>query len=305
MKDFTANWDDLPPTLCAIFELSMLGVDNQTIQLKGFWGPCGANLVARFAHTEESIARFIKEVAQKEQELMPDILFAEIAHLPDSRVGNILSRPHVRNFEILYLANSDLPEKQLINISDLYLSIRHGRIYLRSKKLNKEIIPRLTNAHNYNKNPMPVYRFLCDMQIQHGRSDLFFNWGNLYNKLSFLPRVQYRNTILSLAAWKIKIEEMKYLFALEDDSWLIVATRKWRENYPLPSKVLLADGDNELLVDWEDIRSIRALFSVIKKRETVVFTEFLYDPKYSVVRDKNGNPYRNECIVAFYKDKIK
>ncbi|MCL2651819.1 MAG: lantibiotic dehydratase family protein, partial [Candidatus Azobacteroides sp.] len=189
VKNLKTKWDDLPPTIHTMFEIVKSGSDP-LIYLTGFVGVSGANLLARFAHTDENIAQFVNEVAAKEQELLPDVLFAEIAHLPDSRVGNVLSRPHIREYEILYLANSDLPESQLIYVSDLYLSIKKGKLCLRSKKLNKEIIPRLTNAHNYMNNSMPVYRFLCDMQQQQGRTGLFFNWGQLNNELSFLPRVR-------------------------------------------------------------------------------------------------------------------
>ena len=305
VKNFKPNWEDLPPTLYALFEILESVSGNLLIQLTGFSGVCGANLLARFAHTDESINQFVKEITAKEQELMQDTLVAEIAHLPDSRVGNVLSRPHIREYEILYLANSDLPENRLIYMSDLYVSIRQGRIYLRSKKLNREITPRLTNAHNYKNNSMPVYRFLCDMQMQQGRTGMFFNWGYLNNELSFLPRVRYKNTILSLSTWKIKMEEMKHLFVIKEDDKLIAETVKWREKYPLPSKMLLSDGDNELFVDWENALSIRALFSIIRKREMITLTEFLYNPENSIVWDENGNPYPNECIAVFYKNQKK
>jgi hypothetical protein len=305
VKDFKTNWEDLPPTMYSMFEILESDFDNLLIKTNGIYGTCGANLMARFAHTEENIAQFVNEIAAKEQELMPDALLAEIAHLPDSRVGNVLCRPHIRDYELLYLASSDLPENRQIYMSDLYLSIRQGKICLRSKKLGKEIIPRLTNAHNYHSSSMPVYRFLCDIQMQHGRSGLQFNWGYLNNELSFLPRVRYKNTILSLATWKIKTAEMKHLFALKDDNQLLVETKEWREKYPLPQKMLLSDGDNELLIDWDNVQSIRSLFSVIKKRGMITLTEFLYDPDHSVVRDEAGNPYPNECIVVFYQNQKK
>jgi len=305
VKNFLTNLDDLPPTLFTMFEILDSDPNRTMIHLLGFSGFSGANLFTRFAHTDEKIAQLVSEIATKEQELMPDVLLAEIAHLPDLRIGNILSRPHIRNYEILYLANSDLPENQLIYMSDLYLSIRKGRIRLYSKKLNKEIVPRLTSAHNYRNSSMPCYLFLCDMQHQQGRGGLFFSWGYLKNELSFLPRIRYNNTILSLSTWKIEIKEIKYLFEIKEDNKLIEETTKWREKYLLPTKVLLLDGDNELLVNWEDELSIRALFSIVKKRETINLSEFLYDSKTSVVKDENGNSYRNECIIAFYKDKIK
>ena len=302
VKNFKTNWDDLPPTVYSMFEILKSGSDHPLIHLTGFSGVCGAKLIARFAHTDETVSRFVSEIAAKEQELMPDVILAEIAHLPNSRVGNVLARPHIRDYEILYLAYSDLPKERLIYMSDLYLSIRQGKICLRSKRLNREIAPRLTNAHNFTTYSMPVYRFLGDMQMQHGRSGLYFNWGYLYNEFDFLPRVRYRNTILSLATWKVKTTEIKHLFALKDEDQLLAETGKWRETYSLPPKMLLKDGDNELLVDWENVRSIRALFSVIKKRAVITLTEFLYDPENSVVRDESENPYPNECIVVFYKD---
>ena len=305
VKNFKTNWEDLPPTIQSMIEIIKSDSGNPLIYLSGFSGVCGANLLARFSHTDENINKFVDEITTKEQELMPYMVLAEIAHLPDSRVGNILSRPHIRDYEILYLANSDLQENRLIYMSDLYLSIRQGRICLRSKKLNKEIVPRLTNAHNYRNNPMPVYRFLCDMQHQQGRTGLYFNWGYLSNELNYLPRVRYKNTILSLATWKIKISEIKHLFTFKDDEKLLIETAKWREKDKLPQKMQLKDGDNELLVDWDNAQSIRALFSIIKKRDMITLTEFLYDPENSVVRDENGNPYLNECIVVFYKDSKK
>ena len=304
VKNFNTNWDDLTPTIYSMFKILKSENDNPLIHLSGFYGTCGANLFTRFSYTNKNITQFVNEITVREKELMPDVLFAEIAHFPDdSRAGNILFRPHIRDYEILYLANSDLPENRTIHMSDLFLSVRKGRIYLRSKKMNREIVPRLTNAHNYRKNAMPVYYFLCDIQIQYERESLSFDWGHLKNELSFLPRVRYKNTILSPATWKIRTEEMKNLFVLKDNDKLLDETQIWCKKYSFPSKMLLVDGDNELLVDWKDLRSIRALFSIIKKREMVSLKELLYDPENYVVKDESGNFYLNECIVAFYKTK--
>ena len=301
-QSFKENWDDLPPTFYCMFEIVRGKADDILIKLNSLGGSCAANLLARFAYTNERIAQWLKVIANKEQELMSNVILAEIAHLPDSRVGNILSRPHIRNYEILYLAHSDLPQDQVIYVSDLTLSIRQGRLYLRSKKLNKEIVPRLTNAHNYRSNSMPVYHFLCDMQIPNRRGALFFSWGCLKDELTFLPRVRYKNTILSLATWKIKVEMFKPFFPIKEDEVLLEKVKEWRRNYTLPQYVLLPDGDNELFVDWENALSIRALFSVIKKRYAVSFTEFLFEPENAVVRDTAANPYLNQCIVTFYKN---
>jgi hypothetical protein len=302
VQSLRENWNDLPPTLYCLFEIIRSKQKDNLIKVNSLGGSCAANLLARFAHTHDEIAQWVKVIADKEQELMPDVILAEIAHLPDSRIGNILSRPHIRDYEILYLAHSDLPRGQTIYVSDLVLSIRQGKLCLRSKQLNKEIVPRLTNAHNYRHNSMPVYHFLCDMQMQNGRNSLFFNWGYLGEEMTFLPRVRYKNTILSLATWKIKTETLKPLFSIEEDTILLKKAEEWRNNYSLPQYLLLPDGDNQLFVDMENALSLRALFSVIKKRQIVSFVEFLFEPDNAVVRDTSGNPYLNQCIVTFYKN---
>lgn len=302
VEKFKLNWDDLPLTIYSMFKILKTDLyDAPMIHLTGFYGTCGANLFARFAYMDENINRFVSEITTKEQELMPNVIFAEIVHLSEPRTGNVLSRTHIRDYEILYLSNSDLPQSRIIYTSDLFLSIRQGRLYLRSKELNKEIIPRLTNAHNYCLTAIPVYYFLCDLQNQYGRTSLALNWEYLDNDLSFLPRVRYKNTILSLATWKIVTLEMKYLFVIENDNQLLFEVNKWREKYILPSKVILVDGDNELFVDLEIALSVKALFSIIKKREIICLKEFLFDPKSPLVRDRNGNCFTNECIVSFYK----
>jgi len=294
-----ANWDDLPPTMSCMFEVLKDYGQDVSIVMSSVGGG-GANLLARFAHTDKKIETLVREITAKEQELMPEVILAEIVHLPEARIGNILYRPHIREYELLYMANSDLPREKVIPVSDLMLSVRQNRLVIRSRKLNREIVPRLTNAHNYRNRPLPVYHFLCDMQMQKGRSGLYFNWGSLENDFPFRPRVRYKNTILTEAQWTVKGKEMKKLFDIEDNELLIKDVTEWRKGISLPAKVLMPDGDNELYVDWENPLSIRALFAIIKRRNAITFKEFLFDPEQAVVKGQDGS-YLNECIAFFYK----
>ncbi len=305
IKDFPkSNWEDLPAVTSCMIELIRANPGDILLKLNSFGGG-GANLLARFSHTDDKISHFVQEITQKEQELMPDVILAEIAHLPESRIGNIISRPHVREYEIPYMVNSELPIEKQIHLSDLMVSVKQDNLVLRSKKLKKEIIPRLTNAHNYNRNPTPIYHFLCEIQYQKKRNSLFFDWGSIANDLSFLPRVRYKNVILSPATWLIKVEDMKHLFDIKDDDQQKEAIRLFCTENEFPMYVLLQDGDNELFVDWTNNLSICSLFSIIKKRVIVKFTEFLFEPENAIFRDEKGNGYLNECIVVLFKSNIK
>jgi hypothetical protein len=182
------------------------------------------------------------------------------------------------------------------------LSVKWGELVIRSKRLNKKILPRLTTAHNYHyPGTMPVYRFLCDMQVQTGRNHLYFSWGQqLEKELSFLPRVRYKNVILSSATWIIKVEDLKSFFAIKDNNNLMEGIKKWREALFLPRYVVMPDNDNELYVDLENPLSVRTLFSIMKNRQSVRFMEFLFEPENAVIKDRKGS-YTNEFIVAFHK----
>lgn len=298
VKDFSPNWDDLPPTIYTLFEIIRNNPDDILIKLDFCSGSCGANLLARFSHADDGIAKFVEDIVLKEQKLFSDRVLAEIVHLPEARSGNVLSRPHIRNYELLYMANSDLKQNNLLDISDLMISIRNDRLIIRSKKLDKEIIPRLTTAHNYH-NGLPVYRFLCDMQVPTGRNALYLDWGQY--EYTFKPRVRYNNTILSPATWFVNNEEIKFLLLIQDDTKLIPEIRKWRKNRFIPQYVLMTDSDNKLHVDWENELSVSALLAIVKNREVIILTEFLFEPENAIAKSADG-VYLNECIVPFYKD---
>ena len=207
-KDFEnikPNWDDLPSTISVMCEIFAYNEENKSIYLHSAGGSSAANLLGRFCHTDQELHNYVLNITQTEQELNPDVIYAEIVHLPESRIGNILLRPILRKYEIPYLAKSAVDKEFQLPLSDLYVSAQMGIVKLYSKKLQKQIIPRLSTAHNYSFGAMPVYHFLCDSQTQNLRGGIGFNWSNLTNEYAFLPRVRYKNLILSLARWIIKM----------------------------------------------------------------------------------------------------
>src|SRR5690606_24868842 len=105
----------------------------------------------------------------------------------------------------------------------------------RSKKLNKEVKPYLTNAHNYYTNTLPVYHFLSDLYSQNTRSGLYFSCGGLEHIYAFLPRIEYDSIILSKARWKITEKDISSLKLLSSDKEdFLVELGKWRSKRKLP-----------------------------------------------------------------------
>lgn len=274
LEDFDENWDDLQETMSFMTEIISEG-GHEKLYLNHGTGSAG-KLLGRFCSEKSDIRNFVKEISIKEQELNSNKILAEIIHLPESRIGNILRRPQIRNYEIPYLGNSTVPKESQISIDDLYLSIRNNKLILRSKRLNKEIVPCLTNAHNYYSNSLPTYHFLCDFSTQDTRSSLLFHWGGLIHIYNFFPRVEYRNIILSKAKWKISLQEINHFVSLMNEKeQLMNEVKNWRKKRQIPKWIQWIKSDNTLLINLENSDLVTMLLSSIKNEKTVLIEEFL------------------------------
>ena len=202
LKNNKADWDNLPPSMTVMFRIIDAGENKIIIDSMG--GTSAANLPGRFAHGNAEIYDLVTGITAQEQQLNPGFIFAEIAHLPENRTGNILLRPVFREYEIPYLSKSSVVPENQIALNDLQISAEGNRIKLFSKKLNKEIIPRLSTAHNFSVNALPVYQFLCDLQSQNLRHGFAFHWGSMAARFKFLPRVECGNVVLYEATWQFE-----------------------------------------------------------------------------------------------------
>ena len=302
VKGIEPQWNDLPLTFSVTCQLLYEGVNGRSFYLRHASGNSATALLGRFCHLDEKILNHTLAISEKETQLNPDVIFAEIVHLPESRIGNILLRPVIRPYEIPYLAKAGVTDTFELRPDDLYVSVQNNRIRLRSKRLNREIVPRMSTAHNYSmQNSMPVYHFLCDMQHQDKRNGLGFAWSDAFKHFDYLPRVVYKNCILSPAFWTVRKNEIKDFSDIKDDRVLMLKINEWRSGRIIPDCVLLVDGDNELYIDMNHTLSIRAWLSIVKKRPSFLLMEFLFDPTTAVVHGPEG-VFTNEFIFAFYKE---
>ena len=288
-----ADWDDLPSSFSVLFRWVEDENQQKRVLIESAGGASAAYLLGRFAHGDSHIADTVNDITEAEQAQNPQVVFAEIIHLPESRTGNILLHPAFRAYEIPFLGQSSLPLENQISVQDLYVSVRQGEIILRSQRLNKIVVPRLSNAHSYSHNSLPAYQFLCDLQHQGKRSRFGFDWGNLAEKFLFLPRVTYQNTLLYPATWQLQKKQIDALLA--DQPLLDVP--------PFQNRLLtLADGDNELVVDWANPLSVRAFKDAIKNRTQLQLKEFLYEHTQPTFQDTvSRNGFVNQCIALLVR----
>lgn len=298
IKQLAPSVVQLPPSLSVLFRLA----GTNTVLLEGIVGSSAINLLGRFAQGNPQMDEVIHQVTQVEQLVNPDVVFAEINHLPQSRTGNILARPAFRAYEIPYLTKSSLPYDAQIQLGDLFLSFSNNRIILRSRRLNKEVVPRLGTAHNFTYQSLPLYHFLCDLQVQNLQTGLNFKWDPIPPGVIFLPRVTYKNLILHPATWNFNQHVFQDLLNADSETFS-PRLEDFRKTWQLPRLFTLVDGDNELLVDIENSLTIKSWLSTIKNYDTIQLREFLFDPTMNTVTDQQSRPYVNQLIALLINEK--
>jgi thiopeptide-type bacteriocin biosynthesis protein len=262
-------------------------------------GPSGARLLGRFCYTDPALEHAVRMHLRQEESHHPDTIYAEIVYLPEGRIGNVLCRPVVRDYEIPYMARSGASDVMCIPIQDLVVSVKDGTIVLYSERLQRRVLPRLTNAHGFINPQLPsVYRFLCYLQHQHGQSGPGFSWGRL-ESLDFLPRIRAGRLVLALARWRISEGEIHSVAELErSESFFQI--QQLRRRRGLPRWVVLQESDKSLPVDLENALSVDALVHVLKRGSQATLTEMFPPPNRLCVSSVDGHFY-HELNVPFVR----
>lgn len=266
------------------------------VRVRGFFGPSGARIAGRFCHGDRELMQGVLDHLRAEESLDPDVVFAEVVHLPTGRVGNISSRPLLRAYEIPFLGVSGAPREQQIPIDDLFVTMAGGEVRLISKRLGKRVTPRLTSAHNFAFDGLALYQFLGMLQDQGVLRGLIWSWGVLA-RLPFLPRLCSGRLVLSPAHWRIAAGELAEAGTRRGaDRYL--ATRRWREQRGIPRQVLLDDGDNELFIDFENVLSLDSFFAHLRKFGEAMLNDLWPAPSELPVTGPEGR-FVSEFVVPF------
>jgi lantibiotic biosynthesis protein len=261
-------------------------------------GPSGARMLGRFCQADPILRRHVEDHLRAEEALDPEAVFAEIVHLPEGRIGNILLRPVLRSYEIPYLGRSGAAQDRQIPITDLFVSVVGDQVVLRSQRLNRRVIPRLTSAHNFDFQGLGLYRFLGELQRQGRLFSLGWDWTPLWSA-PFLPRVTLGRLVLSPARWTISRTELKRLGASRGIEGYR-AVQSWRVERRLPRWVVLSDGDNKLPIDLDNVLSVEAFVHLVKDRADAALSEMAPGPEEICARGPEGR-FLHELVIPFVR----
>lgn len=229
-------------------------------------------LLGRFSYFDEEMSSFCNTISATDNQATDDIMYAEIIHVPEGRLGNIARRGQLAAYEIPLLASGSVANENQLPVTDIMVSVQRDEIVLRSRRYNKRIIPRLSNAHNYINSTVAAYKFLASLQHQ-GRTGLELNWGTAVQHKRFLPRITFKQFILHRATWYLREADIKTILQAGNP---LAALQQFLLQWQVAPQVCLCEGDNELFIDTRAENYLQLLLKEMRDSSTVKLTEWLY-----------------------------
>lgn len=290
----------LPDSLAVMATISAQSDDAVTagdyeVRLVGAFGPSGARLFGRFCHHDDELRRHAEQHLRAEEALHPDAVFAELSHLPDASVGDVVSRPALRHHEIALLTGADAQVEGRIEPRELDLGLEGDALVLRAPS-GSRVMPRLTNAHHVFGDGLGLYRFLALLQFQGLAPGLSWSWGPLEGA-PFLPRVRVGRVVLSLARWRIAPGELRSLREGGHEQ-RAAAVAAWRRRVGCPRFVGLPVQESALPLDLDDPACAEILLRDAPPAGHAVVQEWWPAPDDSPVLGEGGR-YGHELLVPF------
>ncbi|CAM3663076.1 lantibiotic dehydratase [Smaragdicoccus niigatensis] len=265
---------------------------DDAVEIEGVRGPSGAELLGRFCHGDPRLAEAVKSHLRAEETLAPGVVFPEIIHLPEGRVGNVLARPVLRDYELILLGRSGAPADHQISVDELTVRLDGDRVVLFSPRLNAEVRPRLTTAHNPAWRGFGVYRFLTALRNQGVAAWSSWDWGALSTSPT-LPRVSAGDVVFARARWRLSAEEIGSVTGPEPMAgWSALARSRG-----VPRELLVVDNDNRLYVDTTSASLTAMAAKTLRGRKTAVLEEVLSS---RVAVGPQGH-FAHELIVPFVR----
>ncbi|TCP58059.1 thiopeptide-type bacteriocin biosynthesis protein [Tumebacillus sp. BK434] len=244
----------------------------------------------------------LREAVQREQDLRPDAVFAELVYLPVAgRASNVLLSFNAHDAEIVLGTRSSKEPERTITPDDLVVGMRGERLYLKSRRLGCEVVPVTTHMLNMQNTPN-LYRFLRELAMEGTRNWMPFGWGTL-ETAPMLPRVRYGRVVLSAARWRLCSGVIAVEAATGSAAEWRRAVTAWRTEWQVPRKVYLGASDNRMLLDLEHdvcLEELRREFQKLQAGSGLVLTEAEGDLEETVAEGEQGR-FLMECVFPLVR----
>ncbi|KRT15364.1 hypothetical protein ASU31_15170 [Pedobacter ginsenosidimutans] len=270
----------------------VMSVHDDLIFVEQIGGATSNALSGRFTMAADDVAQYAKDIAGAEQQANPEVLFFDVAYMVEANVDNVNRRKLIYGHQLSIL-NFDTSASPLA-LNDIQISIRGTEIILRSKHLNKRLVPRMASAYNYIRSDLSVFRLLCDLQHQGLQTNLSFPLDTIFPDLDYYPRLQYQNIVLSSNKWRVKKEA---LLGAGQKSLSVANCRSYLSNLGVSEYFKAGISDQTLCFALQNDDDINAFLQYLQKHGSTYIEEVLL-PQNSIVVDEATKPYLAQFVLS-------
>ncbi|MGN8057955.1 thiopeptide-type bacteriocin biosynthesis protein [Pedobacter sp. 22163] len=270
----------------------VMSVHNDLIFIEQIGGATSNALSGRFTMAADDVTQYAKDIAGAEQQANPEVLFFDVAYMVEANVDNVNRRKLIYGHQLSIL-NFDTSSSPLA-LNDIQISIRGTEIILRSKHLNKRLVPRMASAYNYIRSDLSVFRLLCDLQYQGLQTNLSFPLDTVFPDLDYYPRLQYQNIVLSSNKWRIKKEA---ILGADQKPLSVANCRSYLKNLGVSEYFKAGISDQTLCFALQNDDDINAFLQYLQKQGST-YIEEMFLPENSIVVDEATKPYLAQFVLS-------
>lgn len=204
----------------------------------------GSSMAGRAAHLLDDDTR--TALADGYAQTAPNAVAAQLSFPPRRRRNeNVVRVPQLLD-QVITLAEHRGPGPGVISLDDLAVTADARTFSLLQLSTGRRIEPRVPHALEAAVQTPPLARFLAELTTARSAVYKAFDFGAA-NRLPYLPRVRYKNAILSPARWLLTAADLPARTARQD-AW-DAALEAWRRRQRAPDQVAFVEHDQRLPID--------------------------------------------------------
>lgn len=185
------------------------------------------------------------------------------------------------------------------SIDDIYVFIENDDIKFINKNSGEILDFYINNKINRMLNPKIInYLLAVNDRNDEAIFQLFYVLKIICDKLIMTPRIVYKNIVLFPKSWKIINESSKKNFSKEE---FLDFLKGYISFYKIPTKILVGEMDQRILLDLNSKRHVDILYGMWKKNNNIKIYESFFENNNLCLKDDNNNKY--VCEVVFEMEK--